>query len=114
MNANQISFTLIDWEEIEASEHPGITGTSFSKTLQYGDLRVRFVEYSSNYLADHWCQKGHLVFCLDGEMTTELSTGEHFTMTKGMSYHVSDNLSSHRSFSKNGVKLWIIDGGFLK
>jgi hypothetical protein len=72
------------------------------------------VEYSENYLADHWCQKGHIVHCLEGEFESELQTGEIITLSKGMSYVVSDNLSSHRSISKNGVKLLIIDGDFLK
>jgi len=77
-------------------------------------LRIRLVEYSANYLADHWCEKGHVVQCLEGEFETELSTGEKILLTKGMTYVVSDELSSHRSYSKNGVKLLIIDGGFLK
>jgi hypothetical protein len=77
-------------------------------------LRVRLVEYSAGYLADHWCQKGHIVHCLDGEFVSELQNGEAFSLTKGMTYIVSDNMSSHRSFSKSGVKLLIIDGAFLK
>ena len=113
IKSNNIPFTLVDWREIQVTEHPGITGTSWWKTLQYGDLRIRVVEYSANYLADHWCEKGHLVFCIEGEMIMELSTGEKYTMTKGMSYHVSDEMSSHRSFSEKGVKLWIVDGAFL-
>ena len=72
------------------------------------------VEYSENYFADHWCQKGHIVHCLEGEFVSELNKGENFILTKGMTYVVSDELSSHRSISKNGVKLLIIDGDFLK
>jgi len=34
-------------------------------------------------------------------------------LTKGMSYIVSDDMSSHRSITKKGVKLLIIDGDFL-
>ena len=71
------------------------------------------VEYSGGYLADHWCQKGHIVYCLEGEFTTEMESGETFQFTKGMSYIVSDDLSSHRSVTQNGVKLLIIDGDFL-
>lgn len=75
---------------------------------------MRLVEYSNGYLADHWCQKGHVVHCLDGEFIIELSTGEKIRLTKGKTYVVSDELSSHRSVSENGVKLLIIDGDFLK
>ena len=78
-----------------------------------GGLRIRMVEYSANYLADHWCQKGHLLFVLEGELITELADGKKFTMIKGMSYQVSDVLSSHKSFSATGAKLLIVDGSFL-
>lgn len=77
-------------------------------------LRIRVVEYSAGYLADHWCQKGHIVHCLEGDFVTELETGESTKLTKGMTYVVSDEMSSHRSVSTNGVKLLIVDGDFLK
>jgi hypothetical protein len=72
------------------------------------------VEYSSGYFADHWCQKGHVVHCIDGGFITELGTGEKIQLSKGESYIVSDELSSHRSYSESGVKLLVIDGDFLK
>lgn len=109
-----IPFQTIDWTLVEKKEHKGETGTSFWQTLQLGGLRIRIVEYSKNYLADHWCQKGHIVYCLEGEFISELQNGDQFILTKGMSYVVSDDLSSHRSISSNGVKLLIIDGDFLK
>jgi hypothetical protein len=109
-----IPFQTIDWASIEKTEHPGETGTSFWQTLQYDGLRVRIVEYTKGYLADHWCQKGHIVHCLEGEFVSELQNGEAFVLTKGMTYIVSDELSSHRSISSEGVKLLIIDGDFLK
>jgi len=65
-------------------------------------------------VADHWCQKGHIVHCLDGEFVSEMQDGEVFVLSKGMMYVVSDDMSSHRSRSVNGVKLLIIDGDFLK
>ena len=111
---NKIPFQTIDWASVEKIEHTGETGTSFWQTLQFEGLRVRIVEYSKGYLADHWCQKGHIVHCLEGDFISELENGEKFSLTKGMSYIVSDNFSSHRSVSENGVKLLIIDGDFLK
>ncbi len=110
----KIPFQTIDWESILKTEHPGETGTSFWRALQFDNLRVRIVEYSAGYLADHWCQKGHIVHCLEGEFKSELENGECFSLSKGMTYIVSDNLSSHRSISESGVKLLIIDGDFLK
>lgn len=111
---SNIPFQTIDWNNISKTEHKGETGTSFWQTLQFDGLRVRVVTYTEGYLADHWCQKGHIVFCLDGEFISELENGDAVNLSKGMSYIVSDNLSSHRSFTKNGVKLLIIDGDFLK
>lgn len=111
---SNISFQTIDWNSIIKTEHPGETGTSFWQTLQFDQLRVRIVEYSAGYLADHWCQKGHIVHCLEGEFKSELENGETVDLSKGMTYIVSDNLSSHRSISEKGVKLLVIDGEFLK
>lgn len=111
---SNISFQTIDWNNILKTEYPGETGNSFWQTLQFDKLRVRIVEYTAGYLADHWCQKGHIVHCLEGEFKSELENGETFSLSKGMTYIVSDNLSSHRSISDKGVKLLIIDGDFLK
>lgn len=111
---SHIPFQTIDWTSIEKVEHKGETGVAIWQTLQLGGLRIRLVEYSKGYLADHWCEKGHIVHCLEGSFITELSTGEKTTLSKNESYVVSDELSSHRSFSENGVKLLIIDGDFLK
>lgn len=110
----KIPFENIDWSLIPKTEHPGESGMAFWQTLQYEGLRVRMVEYSKNYVADHWCQKGHIVHCLEGEFVTEHENGDQFILKKGMTYIVSDELSSHRSVAANGVKLLIIDGGFLK
>ncbi len=111
---SNISFQTINWDAIEKAIHPGETGISFWQTLQLEELRIRIVEYSAGYLADHWCRKGHIVHCLEGSFDSELQNGDTFTLTRGMTYVVSDNLSSHRSRSANGVKLLIIDGNFLK
>ncbi len=115
MNAdNNISFQTINWTVISKIEHKGETGTAFWQTIEFPGLRIRIVEYSKGYLADHWCRKGHIVHCLDGEFATELQSGEKFVLKEGMTYVVSDDLSSHRSKTENGVKLMIIDGDFLK
>ena len=111
---NNIPFQTIDWDKIQKIEHAGETGTAFWQTIQFEGLRVRIVEYSRGYFADHWCRKGHIVHCLEGEVISELENAGEFSLSQGMTYIVSDNLSSHRSVSKNGVKLLIIDGDFLK
>ena len=110
---NSILFHTTDWNVIPASEHRGESGVAYWRTIQYEGLRIRLVEYSKGYRAGHWCKAGHMVYCLEGEMTSELSDGRTFTLTKGMSYLVSDNVSMHRSHSTAGVKLLIMDGQFL-
>ena len=110
---SNIPFQVIGWDEVSKTEHKGECGTAFWQTMQFSGLRVRMVEYSAGYLADHWCKKGHIVHCLGGEFVSELENGERFTLTKGMTYVVSDELSSHRSSTEQGVKLMIIDGDFL-
>lgn len=115
MNQNAaIPFQVINWSTVQATQHAGEQGSAFWQTLQYAGLRMRIVEYSAGYLADHWCQKGHIVHCLEGEFITEQTDGSRYTLTQGMTYIVSDNLSSHRSLTETGVKLLIIDGDFLK
>ena len=114
MSNEGIPFQIIDWTLIPKAEHKGEKGLSFWQTLQLHGLRIRIVEYSKGYLADHWCKKGHIVHCLDGEFVSELQDGGRFRLKKGMTYVVSDDLSSHRSTTENGVKLLIIDGDFLK
>jgi len=114
MNNKNIPFQTIDWTNIPKTEHKGETGISYWQTIQFEGLRIRIVEYSKGYVADHWCKKGHIVHCLDGAFMSELEDGGNFILTKGMTYVVSDELSSHRSSTKNGVKLLIIDGDFLQ
>jgi hypothetical protein len=111
---NLVPFQTVDWNALSETEHSGDTGTAQWRTMQWGDLRVRVVEYSAGYKADHWCTKGHILFLLEGELTTELKDGRQFHLTKGMSYQVSDEVSAHRSFTTTGAKLFIVDGGFLK
>lgn len=109
-----IPFIKINWQKVEKIKYNGETGFAYWQTIQYNGLRIRMVEYSANYLADHWCQKGHIVHCLQGEFISELSTGEKDYFKAGDTYVVSDDASSHRSISENGVQLLIIDGDFLK
>lgn len=114
MKNKSIPFQVIDWENIPRTEHKGEVGISYWQTTQLEGLRIRLIEYSKGYMADHWCKKGHIVHCLEGDFISELEEGEKFILTKGMTYIVSDALSSHRSSTQNGVKLLIFDGDFLR
>src|SRR5687768_15611368 len=106
-------FQTIDWSSIKKEEHKGSSGTSYWQTLQLERLRIRIVEYSPGYVADHWCEKGHIVHCLEGSFTSQNADGSSHVLRAGMSYVVSDNQSRHMSTSENGAKLFIVDGQFL-
>lgn len=109
MQINDIPFGTTDWKTLVATEHPGDTGVASWRTQQFGDIRVRMVEYSANYLADHWCDKGHILFCIAGELNTELRDGRRVILTPGMSYQVADNTDAHRSSTIAGATLFIVD-----
>ncbi len=98
-----------DWTDVTKTEHPGETGIAIWRTREFGDIRVRIVEYTPGYLADHWCVKGHILYCLEGELRTELEDGRHFTLTPGMSYQCADNEVPHRSGTYVGARLFIVD-----
>lgn len=109
MEMKDIPFGITDWSQIEPTQHQGQTGTALWHTQQFGSIRVRLVEYSAGYLADHWCTKGHILLCLEGELHTELADGRKFVLTPGVSYQVADNTDQHRSYTPTGVKLFIVD-----
>ncbi len=109
MEMKDIPFTPVDWSTVEPEEHQGETGTALWRTRQFGAIRVRLVEYSPGYRADHWCSKGHVLLCLEGELHTELQDGRSFVLTPGMSYQVADQAEAHRSSTPTGAKLFIVD-----
>ena len=109
MNLSDIPFGTTDWSSVERTEHKGETGVAWWRTREHGDVRVRMVEYSPGYLADHWCSKGHILLCLEGELHTELADGRRFVLTPGVSYHVADGAEPHRSHTKTGARLFIVD-----
>jgi hypothetical protein len=109
MQMSGIPFGTTDWNAAPREEHPGETGSATWRTRRFNDIRVRMVEYSPGYLADHWCEKGHILFCLDGSLTTELADGRTFLLTPGMSYQVGDHSEPHRSRTETGARLFIVD-----
>jgi quercetin dioxygenase-like cupin family protein len=109
MKMQAIPFGTTDWSTIEKTEHAGIGGVAHWRTGQFNDIRVRMVEYSPGYLADHWCSKGHILLVLEGELETELADGRRFTLKAGMSYQVADGAEPHRSSTRTGATLFIVD-----
>jgi len=109
MEMSGIPFGTTDWSAIERTEHKGETGTAYWRTRQFGAIRVRLVEYTPGYLADHWCVKGHILLCMEGELETELEDGRKFVLKPGMSYQVADGAQAHRSFTAKGARLFVVD-----
>jgi len=109
MKIADLPFGTVDWNAVESVVHAGETGQAQWRTRQFGDVRVRMLDYSAGYLADHWCTKGHFLFCLDGELETELADGRRFTLHPGMSYHVADGAEPHRSSTRTGARLYVVD-----
>jgi quercetin dioxygenase-like cupin family protein len=110
MKLPEQAFMTTDWSQVPVTEHPGETGKALWRTVEIGDIRIRMVEYSPGYLADHWCDRGHILLVLEGEMVSELKDGRRFTLTPGVSYQVSDfGDSPHRSVTETGAKLFIVD-----
>lgn len=109
MRLTDIPFGTTDWSQIEPTEHPGETGTAFWRTRTFGEIRVRMVEYTPGYLADHWCAKGHILLCLEGELHVELRDGSTHVLTPGVSYQVADDAEPHRSYTRTSARLFIVD-----
>jgi hypothetical protein len=109
MKIENVAFEVIDWTTVPVTEHPGETGVAHWRTLQLGNIRVRMVEYSPGYLADHWCNKGHILLVLAGTLITELQDGQTFSLTAGTSYQVADDTAPHRSRTETGARLFIVD-----
>lgn len=109
MQICDVPFGVTDWSRIKPTIHPGATGTASWRTLEAGNIRVRMVEYSPGYLADHWCDRGHVLLVLEGELTTELKNGASYVMKPGCSYQVADKAAPHRSRTAQGAKIFIVD-----
>ena len=109
MDIANIPFGTTDWSQVAVTEHKGHAGVATWRTQYFGAIRVRMVEYSAGYLADHWCVMGHVLLCLEGELSTELKDGRVFVLKPGMSYQVADNAEAHRSSTAVGAKLFIVD-----
>jgi hypothetical protein len=109
MQMPPFAFDTTDWSRLDPVEHAGESGVALWRTRQFGALRVRMVEYTPGYRADHWCRKGHILLCVDGELHTDLADGRRFTLTAGMGYQVGDDAQAHRSSTDIGARLFIVD-----
>ena len=109
MEMNGIPFGTTDWSKVAPEEHRGETGVARWRTREFGAIRVSLAEYLPGYRADGWCSKGHILLVLEGELHTELKDGRKVVLTAGMSYQVADGAVPHRSSTRTGARLFIVD-----
>jgi quercetin dioxygenase-like cupin family protein len=109
MQLTLFPFSITDFDSVEPEIKNGVTGTAEWRVTTRDDIRIRLVKYSPHYFADHWCSKGHIIYCIEGEMTTELQDGRKFILKKGQVYTVGDNSDAHRSYTEGGCTLFIVD-----
>jgi hypothetical protein len=109
MKMAAMAMSVTDWCAVEPTQHPGSTGMATWRTRTFGELRVRMVEYSAGYAADHWCAKGHVLLCLEGSLDIEIADGKRLRLESGLSYHVGDGDPPHRSSTAGGARLFIVD-----
>ena len=110
MKIPTLPFTVTDWAKVEPIAHPGEKGFAYWRTLNVGDIRIRHVEYSPGYLADHWCSKGHILYVISGSLTIEHGDDkESYELTSGMSWQTADDGSPHRVRTTCGATVFIVD-----
>jgi quercetin dioxygenase-like cupin family protein len=109
MKMTDIPFGTTEWSTVAPTQHSAEAGTAHWRTRNFGEIRVREVQYSPGYRADHWCRKGHILLCLEGELVTELEDGRTYVLRPGMSYQVADGAEAHRSRTDVGARLFIVD-----
>jgi quercetin dioxygenase-like cupin family protein len=109
MKIEGVPFSVVDWNRVIPVEHKGDSGKAIWRTIEIGNIRIRKVEYTPGYIANHWCDRGHVLLVLEGEITTDLRDGRQFRLTAGMSYHVAKRSEPHRSSTKAGTELFIVD-----
>jgi uncharacterized cupin superfamily protein len=109
MKLEGMFFQTTDWSGVAPTTHPGDPGVATWRTKEVGNVRTRMVEYSPGYVADHWCERGHVVLVLEGELVTELRDGREVVLGPGQSYVVADGDGAHRSRSPRGARLFIVD-----
>ncbi len=110
MKIINIPFQQTHWNSIPKVEHIGETGTSFWKVKEIANFRMRIVEYSRNFKADHWCKKGHLLYVLKGVIEIEMKNGETYQLGEADSFVVGDDRQNPHIISSDfGAKVLIID-----
>ena len=110
MNIQGLVSTTTDWSQLSPVEYRGETGTSFWRTFEAGNVRVRMVEYSARFKSDHWCPRGHILLVLEGELTIRLRDGREFVLTSGTSFQAADDKANpHLAYTDKGAKVFIVD-----
>ena len=110
MDIQGVIFSITDWSQLSSVEHRCETGTSFWRTVEAGNIRVRMVEYSPGFKSDHWCPRGHILLVLEGELAIRLKDGRELVLASGTSFQASDDETNpHLAYTDEGAKVFIVD-----
>mgnify|MGYP001765612062 CR=1 FL=1 len=103
-------FMPVDWERLTAEKHPGELGMSVWRTQNTPGLRTRIVLYTPGFRSDHWCERGHVLLVLEGELTGDLKDGRTFTFRAGQGFVAGDDAANpHKAHTGPGAKVFIVD-----
>jgi len=95
--------------EAPRTAETGEIGRSLAQTFELSGLRLRLVEYEAGYVADHWCDRGHVLHVVDGELTLELRDGRSMALRKGDCFVSDQDDASHRIRTAAGGTAFIVD-----
>ena len=109
MKIENIPFQHINWDDVDVTEIPGITGTALSKIWEMGNVRVRLVQYLPEYEANHWCHRGHVILLLAGQLQVIFEDGRLSNIQVGESFVLADNQEAHKIASIDGATVFIVD-----
>jgi quercetin dioxygenase-like cupin family protein len=68
------------------------------------------IEYSSGFRSDHYCERGHVLLVLQGELCIRLKNGSEHRLVTGMSIQVADDtINPHLASTETGAKVFVVD-----
>lgn len=103
------ALVAIDWSSQPAREIHGTHGRALERTTSLGSIRVRLVEFSPGYEADHWCTRGHIAFVVEGTCTLRIDDGRAVTLSRGQSFTVGDEIDAHMLVTEHGAIVFLVD-----
>jgi len=109
MILENINTQLIDWESTAPIETKGKTGVNTAHEFSSGGYKIRLLVYSSNYESDHWCEKGHIIHCIEGSMMLKIKDRKDIYLSAGKSLLLGEGDHHMAVTGDVSAKIFIID-----